>query len=374
MSFPSPITALKLRVSVGTETHEQTIPSASLGNNSMQIMQNTVVFNAFNNNPPGTIFTPSMVTSYGSDELGNSVSMVSTPSVVANFVPKQIIPNLSIANIPNKLTTDSPFSVSVTSLSDGLKTYSSSHPQIASIDSSTGLVTPVSGGTTTIFVSQAASANGVYTAAGPISTQLVVDKAVPTLSIANIPNKLTTDSPFSVSVTSPSDGLKTYESSAPSVATVNSSGLITLVGAGTTTITVNLAASANGIYTAAGPVSTQLVVTVPVAPIQAGFSVITDNSDVSGLDFDSGMTTLFTNQDEAISGITMPNSNFTFNGAAYAILYLRSNGWLSFGTNVAEVSYGGNSQQPINTLRFFSGDHESTGSYKFVSNNTRLLF
>ena len=113
---------------------------------------------------------------------------------------------------------------------------------------------------------------------------------------------------------------------------------------------------------------------MPVAPIQAGFSVITDNSDFSGLDFDSGMTTLFTNQDEAISGITMPNSNFTFNGAAYAILYLRSNGWLSFGTNVAEVSYGGNSQQPINTLRFFSGDHESTGSYKFVSNNTRLLF
>ena len=455
MSFPSPITALKLRVSVGTETHEQTIPSASLGNNSMQIMQNTVVFNAFNNNPPGTIFTPSMVTSYGSDELGNAVSMVSTPSVVANFVPKQIIPNLSIANISNKLTTDSPFSVSVTSPSDGLKTYSSSHPQIASIDSSSGLITLVGTGTTTIFVSQAASANGVYTAAGPVSTQLVVDKTVPNLSIANISNKLTTDSPFSVSVTSPSDGLKTYSSSHPQIASIDSSsGLITLVGTGTTTIFVSQAASANGVYTAAGPVSTQLVVdkTVPnlsianisnklttdspfsvsvtspsdglktyssshpqiasidsssglitlvgtgtttifvsqaasangvytaagpvstqlVVSFPKGFSVITD-SDFASLDFNSGMTTLFPSTDDNIFSITMPNSNFIFNSAAYTTLYASSNGWFSFGK--LQTSSGSSSnQQPTETLRYFGWDHVSTGSYKFVSNNTRLLF
>ena len=48
MSFPPPITGLKLRVSTGSDTYEQPIPSASLGNNSMQIMPNTAVFNAFN--------------------------------------------------------------------------------------------------------------------------------------------------------------------------------------------------------------------------------------------------------------------------------------------------------------------------------------
>ena len=285
MSFPPPITGLKLRVSTGTNTYEQSIPSASLGNNSMQIMPNTVVFNAFNTNPAGTIFTPSIVTSYGSDQLGNAVSAVSTPSVVANFVAKKITPNLSLAAFTNKSTTDSPFSLSVTTNSGGVLSYSSS---------------------------------------------LV------------------------------------------GVATVNSSGLVTIVGAGTTTITVNLAASSDGLYAAAS-VTQPLVVSLPAAPV--GFSVLTDNSDFSGLDFDSGMTTLFTDVDEDVKPITMPaNSNFTFNSAAYTILYAGSNGWFSFGTDVAEINYGDTTQQPINTFRYFGRDHVSTGSYKFVSNNTRLLF
>ena len=69
----------------------------------------------------------------------------------------------------------------------------------------------------------------------------------------------------------------------------------------------------------------------------------------------------------------MPNSNFTFKGAAYSNLYLASNGWLSFDANVAEGDYGANNQLPISTFRFFSRDNISTGSYKFVSDNTRLL-
>jgi hypothetical protein len=174
MSFPPPITGLKLRISTGADSYEQPIPSASLGNNSMQIMPNTVVFNAFVNNPPGTIFTPSMVTSYGSDELGNAVSMVSTPSVIANFIAIQIIPNLSLANIPNKLTTDSPFSLSVTTNSGGVLSYSSSAPSVATVNSS-GLVTIVGAGTTTITVNLAASANGQFAAAS-VTRLLVVSE------------------------------------------------------------------------------------------------------------------------------------------------------------------------------------------------------
>ena len=287
--FSSSLRSLTLNVTNGTApnqvTHTQTITSVFQGNNSFPIT-NANILTAFNNNPAGTIFTPSIVTSYGSDELGNALSIVSTPSV-SNFVPRQITPNLSLADIPNKLTTDSSFSLSVTTNSTGVLSYSSSAPSVATVNTTTGLVT--------------------------------------------------------------------------------------LVGAGTTTITVNLAASANGVYTAA-TASRQLVVSVPAAPtIQRGFSVLTDNSDFASLDFDSDMTTLFTGQDEFISGITMPNSNFTFNSAAYATLYLSSNGWLSFGTNVSESNYGGNNQQPINTFRFFARDLMSSGSYKFISNNTRLL-
>ena len=179
-SFPSPITAMKLLVSTGSDTYEQPITPSDLSgttNNSIQIMPNTAVFNAFNNNPAGTIFTPSIVTSYGSDELGNALSIVSKPSV-SNFVPIQITPNLSLVNIPNKLTTDSSFSLSVTTNSTGVLSYSSSAPSVATVNTTTGLVTIVGAGTTTITVNLAASANGVYTAA-TASRQLVVSVPLP---------------------------------------------------------------------------------------------------------------------------------------------------------------------------------------------------
>ena len=190
MSFPSPITALKLRVSTGTapnvQTFEQPISSASMNGNSFRIMPNTVVFNAFNNNPAGTIFTPSVVASYGSDQSGNGLSVVSTPSVLSNFIARKITPTLSLANLPNKLPTDSPFSLSefVTKSGTGVLTFSSSNTLVAEVNSS-GLVT-LKGveGTTSITVSLAASLDGLYAAAS-VSKQLVVALPLPITRAAN---------------------------------------------------------------------------------------------------------------------------------------------------------------------------------------------
>jgi surface protein len=184
MSFPSPITALKLRVSAGADTYEQAIPSASINGNSFRIMPNTVVFNAFNSHPVGTSFTSSVVASYGSDELGNGLSIVSTPSVLPNFVARQITPTLSLANLSNKLPTDSPFSLSVTTNSANVLSYLSSNTLVAEVNSS-GLVT-VKGveGTTTITVSLAASLDGLYAAAS-VSKQLVVALPSPITLAAN---------------------------------------------------------------------------------------------------------------------------------------------------------------------------------------------
>ena len=179
-SHPPPIQALKLRVTQGSNVFEQPISSSTRGPNNVPITSQTNhdLLNAFITQPLGTIFNASIVTTFapGTFPSGDTLSIPS----VSNFIPQQITPTISLASIPNKLTTDSPFSLSVTSPSNGLKTYSSSHPQFASIDSLTGIVTLVSGGTTTIFVSQAASLDGVYAAAGPVSTQLVVNE-VPTI-------------------------------------------------------------------------------------------------------------------------------------------------------------------------------------------------
>jgi surface protein len=84
-----------------------------------------------------------------------------------NFIPRQITPTLSLATLPSNLTTGSTFSLAelVTKSGTGVLAYSSSHPSVATVNSSTGLVTLVSIGTTTITVNLSASSDGVYAAA-----------------------------------------------------------------------------------------------------------------------------------------------------------------------------------------------------------------
>jgi surface protein len=180
MVLPSSIIQMKFRVSTGTspnvQTFEQLIPSATMGSNSVPIAAPEIL-TAFNTNPEGTSFTPSIVTRY-SYQSGNVLSEVSTPSVLPNFIPKKIPPTLFLATLPSNLTTGSTFSLAelVTKSGTGVLAYSSSHPSVATVNSS-GVVTLVSIGTTTITVNLSASSDGLYAAAGPVSKELVVTEA-----------------------------------------------------------------------------------------------------------------------------------------------------------------------------------------------------
>jgi surface protein len=155
ISFSSSFRSLTLNVTTGNPpnqvTHTQEITSVFQGNNSVPITDADIL-NAFNSQPLGTSFTPSIVAEYG-----NTLTTVSTPSV-ASFMPRII----SLADIPNKLTTDASFNLFSLSLidtvSDGVLSYSSSNTSVATVNSS-GQVTPVGAGTTSITVSQAATAN-----------------------------------------------------------------------------------------------------------------------------------------------------------------------------------------------------------------------
>jgi surface protein len=83
------------------------------------------------------------------------------------------------------------------------------------------------------------------------------------ISLESIPNKLTTDTPFSLSslISTVSTGNLSFLSSNQAVATVHAStGLVTIVGEGTTTITVNQEATANH---QAASASTTLTITPP---------------------------------------------------------------------------------------------------------------
>jgi surface protein len=88
-SLPVGISSMKLKVS----TFEQEISSASLGNNSIQI--NEEIKNAFNNQPVGTIFNPSIAVRYDSTVLPY-VSEILTPTVIPSYVPRPPPPLLSL--------------------------------------------------------------------------------------------------------------------------------------------------------------------------------------------------------------------------------------------------------------------------------------
>jgi hypothetical protein len=162
-----------------------------------------------------------------------------------------------------------------------------------------------------------------------------------------------------------SPGAFTYSVPANNGVVSISGNVVTMLAAGSTTITAIQAAA--GGYASSTPIDANVTLQQ-----QRGFSQVTDSA-FTNLNFDSDMTTLFTEQDSMSSLISMPNSNFIFGGNPYSVVYLSSEGALYFNTQQYEYSYGMNNQLPVSSFRFFGFDHMSTGSYKFDSNNTRLL-
>lgn len=115
-------------------------------------------------------------------------------------------------------------------------TWSSSAPAIATV-SSTGLVTAVANGTANVT---ATSVDGSFTSVSAITvstavTGVVMTPDTATLSLAGTKTQQLTST---VSPASASVKTVTYVSSAPAVATVSNTGLVTAVSEGTATITV----------------------------------------------------------------------------------------------------------------------------------------
>ena len=245
-SFPTGISSMKLKVS----TFEQDISSASLGNNSIQI--NEEIKTAFNNQPAGTIFNPSIVTTYDAGSFPSGDTLLTTS--VSNFVLRPLI-----------LSNFGPFSYNY--VSGGVGTFTLPEPSSDStspgaftysvvgstgvVSISTNVATMLSAGTTTIRATQAAA--GGYTSAY-VEASVTINPIAPTFSNGGgftISSKNFGDASFTPAYpTSNSSGAFTYTSSAPSVATVNSiTGLVTIVSVGTTTIRATQAAA--GGYTSA---------------------------------------------------------------------------------------------------------------------------
>jgi hypothetical protein len=174
------------------------------------------------------------------------------------------IPDLSDANsminqsitfnaLTSKTYGDSSFSLTGSTSSGLSLSYSSSNTGVATVSGS--VVTIVGAGSTTITASQAG--NGSYNAATSVSQALTVNKASQTISFTTLPAKTYGDSVFDLTGSSTSGLSVSYSSLNPSVATVSGS-TITILAAGTATITATQAGNSN--YNPASSVSQNLSV------------------------------------------------------------------------------------------------------------------
>ena len=146
-----------------------------------------------------------------------------------------------------------PFSLTGTSSSSLALSYASSDLSVATVSGST--VTLIGVGATTITASQSGNAN--YNAAADVPQTLTVTKGSQTITFSSLPSKAFGDPAFALTGSVASGLSLSYISSNTSVATI-SGNTVTIVGAGSTTITASQAGNAN--YTAATDVLQTLTV------------------------------------------------------------------------------------------------------------------
>ncbi len=180
-----------------------------------------------------------------------------------NFI--KLAQTIAFDAIGAKTTLDPTFDLTATASSGLALTYISSNEAVATISGST--VTIIGAGTTTITASQ--SGNGDYEPAPNAQQVLTVTKTSQTITFSPLVSKTIGDPAFDLTATASSGLAVTYTSSDEAVATISGS-TVTIIGAGTTTITASQ--SGNGDYEPAADAQQVLTVTV----IKADQSIIFD--------------------------------------------------------------------------------------------------
>ena len=183
-----------------------------------------------------------------------------TQSAFATLTVAKATPSLSsFGGDLSKIVGDQPFTPSLpSSVSTGAITYSSSNTAVATVSPTSGLITVVSGGSTVITATQAATEN--YNSTTTTTTLTVLRD--PSIGAMAAITKAYGSAAFTLTApTTNSTGAISYTSSNAAVATIDSSTrLITLTGAGSTTITASQVATST--YTSAST-STTLTVEAP---------------------------------------------------------------------------------------------------------------
>jgi Leucine-rich repeat (LRR) protein len=193
---------------------------------------------------------------------------------------------ITFGALDNKTFGDADFGLTATASSGLDVSYTSSDLTVATIDGNTVII--VGAGTTTITASQAGDDN--YNAATEVQQTLTVEQAAQTITFGALDNKTFGDADFDLTATASSGLDVSYTSSDLTVATIDGN-TVTIVGAGTTTITASQAGDDN--YHAADPVAQTLeVMEITALTVEEDDRILVYPNPASStmiLQFESGM-------------------------------------------------------------------------------------
>lgn len=187
-------------------------------------------------------------------------------------------------------------SLGATTTGDSALKYTSKNTSIATVNSA-GVVTGVKPGKAVITISSDASAN--FAAASKDVTVTVTAKPVPAITASN--KSVLVNGTVNLGATVVGGGKLTYSTSNAKVATVNALGVVTGVAAGTATITINAAETAN--YAAASKTVT-VTVTTKAATIKASNKQVKMGKTVKlGASVDSGAALSYTSSNTKVAKV-----------------------------------------------------------------------
>ena len=285
-------------------------------------------------------------------------------------------------------TTQEPFALTPpTTNSTAAIIYSSTNTAVATVDAATGSVTVVAAGTTSITAS--VPQNDYYTA-GTITATMTVTKGDSNIVDFTDITKTFGDDDFTLTGTSSNTGAISYTVSDINVATV-SGDTVTIVGAGTTSITLTQASDAN--YNSA---TATITLTVNKATPSYTVTDVIKTYDDSAFDIDASMlvssstgTLTFTVSDTTVATLTGTNT-LSIQGAGSTVITAVQSATSNYesGTTSFTLSVDKNNAVILNnsssalsdvTLVFSdpsfakTATSSSTGAFTFSSSDTDVI-
>ena len=249
---------------------------------------------------------------------------------------------------------DADFDLSATSSNTGAFTYTVTDQNIATVNGST--VTIVGAGSTSITVVQAEDDNFASSTA---TFTLTVNKTDSTITLSDI-SKTYGDDDFNLSASSSSTGAFTYTVTDQNIATLNGNTL-TIVGAGSTSITVSQAAD-NNYNTASKTINLSVAKGTPVLSFNDVVKNYGDTSfTIEAQSQTSSGSLTFSSSDNSV--VSISGSTATVNGAGSSIITVTQSETANYNATTTSFTITVNKIDP--TLSEFSNVTKTFGDPSF---------